>query len=463
MGVNRSRFLLVFAASSAVLLLLLAYIVIYRNTLPARLDRVIEKHPLNKTAVVAVSVRDTRTGKIVYDRYGDYLLHTASMMKAITTPLALDVLGEDRVLSTRVYSSIAGPDIYLRLGGDPLLSSQDLIDLFRKCKERGLASVKGDIIIDDTILDKTPWGFGWVWTNENHPEFAKISAFMVDHNCVTVVVSPGQADTAPTVTVYPPFDAKIVNKGVSSRTHRPAVGRRGWLDPEAIFVLGKFARKEEEVIPVGNPRKYFIARLKAALRKNNIPFNGEVAAGRLPHDVEPIAEVGHGLLEVVSHTNRTSDTFAAETLLKIVGHEAGGRSGNTLDGLKELFRFYTEIGASPVHQKIVDGSGASTYNLVQPNWITLALNELYKSRMADLYLSTLSRPGQEGTFKNRLRPLKDNVWVKSGTLWGISGVAGYARSTGGTVYAFAVLIQNFTASKKNVKRFEDRIIGAIVR
>ena len=62
---------------------------------------------------------------------------------------------------------------------------------------------------------------------------------------------------------------------------------------------------------------------------------------------------------------------------------------------------------------------------------------------------------------DRLFDIRENVYAKTGTLAGISSIAGYVTDKSGNKYAYAILTQNYISKNKELKDFEDKIIRAI--
>lgn len=431
------------------------------TTLKVQLDQAINNSILGKTATVAASVRDAKTGKLLYEKYGNYLLHTASVLKAFSMPVVLEYLGTDSTISTKVFKSPSDNNIYIKLSGDPFLTSQNLVELFKLVKEKGISEIKGSILIDDSIIDNIPWGVGWMWDDENNELMPKYSAYNLDHNLITVKVLPQKINTPPIITLVPNYTVKIINYAISSNINDLTIERRPWEDPENIYISGKIATTVQKQIPVGKPDKYFISRLKNAIEANKIIFRGKVESGLLPSNVQLIAEMKHPLLEIVSYTNQKSDNLAAETLLKLAGGKYSHSKGSTKNGLMAFNNFYTKLAADPASQQIVDASGASHNDLVQPNWMTLALAKLFNHSKYHTYLNTLAQPGKRGTLQNRFRGLAGRLWGKTGTLAGISSIVGYLKSRSGKMYSFAIVIQNYKGSSTPAKTLEDKIIQII--
>ena len=109
---------------------------------------------------------------------------------------------------------------------------------------------------------------------------------------------------------------------------------------------------------------------------------------------------------------------------------------------------------------IADASGVSRNNLVTVDFMTNALDKIYVNKQEQFIKDTFAQPG-EGTFSNRLLNYRGYVFLKSGTLANISGLAGYVKADNGKTYSVAILIQNFTYPENQVKIFENRLIEEI--
>jgi len=363
---------------SAILLVIAATAISRMNNVKYSLDNIIKIDGLSETAVVSVSVREADTGKIVYEKDSKLLLHPASTLKAFTCPVIIDALGEDYVVKTGLYRE--NKNLYLKLTGDPLLTTGDLIELF---KNAGDAS---QLVIDDSAIDDIYWGVGWMWDDSSNPLMPKISAYNVDHNL------------------------SLVN---------------------------------DEIVPVEDPKEYFLSWIK---------FKGSISAGEVPAEAELIAEVSHTLKEEIENINKNSDNLASETLFKLAGQ------GTTSGGLLLFREFYSKLGADTSGLLVVDASGVSHNDLTSTDWMSLALFKLYNKTEFVNYRETLAFPGQEGTLQDRLTALSGKLWAKTGTLAGISGIAGYIEAKTGKTYCFAILIQNYKGDSKRAEVLQDALL-----
>ncbi|OGI02442.1 MAG: hypothetical protein A2Y25_01275 [Candidatus Melainabacteria bacterium GWF2_37_15] len=174
------------------------------------LDSIIDKNSLSKTAIISVSIREAETGNIIYERHADLLLHPASTLKAFTTPVILDKLGPNYEVKTSLYRH--NNLTYLKLCGDPLLTSRKLAELFKG------VTINGALIIDDTAIDTIPWGTGWMWDDESNPYMPKFSAYNLDNNLIKNV------------------PVKDPEKYLISRLSFKGKTKKGTLPPNAILI-----------------------------------------------------------------------------------------------------------------------------------------------------------------------------------------------------------------------------------
>ncbi len=426
------------------------------SSLKNSIDRAISENVLSKTAVISVSVRDAKSAKEVYEKDGDLLLHPASTLKAFTTPVMLKYLGAYNEIKTGLYKY--KDNFYLKLCGDPLLAEEDLYGLFQKLK---INAIENPLFIDDSAIDNIFWGTGWMWDDESNPYMPKYSSYNLDNNVVRIKVTAGRKNSAPVVMIKPYFPVKIINTAVSSNKNNLSIERRPWLDPEAIYISGKVASAVQKTIPVANPEKFFIYRLKQVIKAAGIDFSGNIQKAKVPADAVLAGKITHSVADEVSYINKKSNNLAAETLLKLAGGKFSGFGGTTQNGLKAFRQFYSDLEIDTAGLFIVDASGVSHNNLIQAGWMSFALSKLYNQPEFEVYEKTLASSGSDGTLNNRFRNLAGKLRAKTGTLAGVSGITGYLKADSGKIYSFAILIQNYKGNPLPAKKLENKIIGIL--
>ena len=141
---------------------------------------------------------------------------------------------------------------------------------------------------------------------------------------------------------------------------------------------------------------------------------------------------------------KESDNLYAESMFYQIAAASGQRPAKAVHARQLIKKLLTKAGVSGVQYRIADGSGLSLYNYVTPELMIRLLRYAYLQRdvMAALYPS-LPVAGVDGTLKKRMTKgfAFENVHAKTGTLTGISSLAGYCRAANRHLLAFCIINQ----------------------
>lgn len=143
---------------------------------------------------LAAAVTNAETGEVLFDRAGSTPRSTASVLKLVTAAAALEALGPDARLSTRVLDGPVPGSIVLVGGGDPTLSTTTnsfyigpplIADLARAAMERYRVLHPGvpitSVILDATLWDPADkWDATWPESDRTDGYQAQVTALMVD-------------------------------------------------------------------------------------------------------------------------------------------------------------------------------------------------------------------------------------------------------------------------------------------
>jgi serine-type D-Ala-D-Ala carboxypeptidase/endopeptidase (penicillin-binding protein 4) len=184
------------------------------------------------------------------------------------------------------------------------------------------------------------------------------------------------------------------------------------------------------------PAAFAARRLWAALRAAGVGVHGgSGAAVAPPGAVRLAAAQSPTVAQLLGLTLPPSDNFFAETLLKDLGARFAG-TGSTAAGAQVVRQTLAGLG---IHPQVVDGSGLSRADRTSPHQVVALLSALAHSPLGTILRGDMAVAGHTGTLSERMRDTAaaGRCQGKTGTLIGVSNLAGYCESTGGDILAFA--------------------------
>ena len=345
----------------------------------------------------------------------------ASNTKLFTTAAYLAKFGPEHRLRTRVWASgkRTGKDqrvldgrIVLVGDGDPALSNRSFArrhglphtpmkPLARAVKRAGILRVNGGIRADDTIFDRK---------------------------------------------------RSVPQTGI---TGGPYLSPLSGLSFDSGYDGGRFA---------SDPARVAGKRLKQALRNVGVKVLGRVTIGRSParlRERPPLGEVqSPGTLALLAETNKPSNNFFAEMLLKRLGAKSGTRA-TTKRGAARAERFAKSVGSGV---RMENGSGLSRRNVASARQVGKLLVAMYRrSELWPTWFESLAIAGRDGTLASRMRgtAAEGRCRGKTGTINGVSALSGYCEAGRGGLVAFSILMQ--TANTTAARYAQDRMVAAIAR
>ena len=210
----------------------------------------------------------------------------------------------------------------------------------------------------------------------------------------------------------------------------------------------------------GRPAAQAALQFAKVLRADGIRVEGASGAGTAPAGAQKLADVASPpMRDLIRLTNVPSDNFLAEMLLKDLGAEFAD-AGTTAAGAGVV---RTQLAALGVTPQVVDGSGLSRADRTTPRQVVRLLGAMHGQDVAGAFEGSLAVAGRTGTIRRRMRgtAAQDRCKGKTGTLIGVSALAGLCESAGGHTIAFAMLM-----NRTNVARahgVQDRVAAAIAR
>ncbi len=207
----------------------------------------------------------------------------------------------------------------------------------------------------------------------------------------------------------------------------------------------------------------FETSFRQLLADNGIVCSGTFRKGRLTPGGRTVASVERTIDAVLLPMMKKSDNLAAESMFYQIAAHGGKPYAGRREAVKAIEALVKKMGLNPAHYQFADGSGLSLYNYVTPELLVRLLAFAYNDEALRRHLlPALPIAGEDGTLARRLRGTKaqGNVRAKTGTVEGVSTLAGYCTAKDGHILCFAIMNQGLrrTATGRN---FQDRVCRAL--
>ena len=209
----------------------------------------------------------------------------------------------------------------------------------------------------------------------------------------------------------------------------------------------------------------FISVLLREMRSQGINLSVTLGKGKVPQRCTEIVRYRTGIDKVLSRMMKKSDNLYAESMFYQIARANSTNPGRASDASGAVKRLLYRLGLDPVNYTIADGSGLSLYSYVTAEMLVKLLRFAYDNRSIYNHLyPALPIAGVDGTLENRMKtaPCRNNVHAKTGTVSGVSTLAGYCRASNGHDLCFAILNQGVIKASDG-RAFQDRICEALCR
>jgi D-alanyl-D-alanine carboxypeptidase/D-alanyl-D-alanine-endopeptidase (penicillin-binding protein 4) len=432
-------------------------------------------------AHTGVVVRHAVTGETLYSRNARARFIPASNQKLLVLAAAFALLGLDYRFKTTVLADsepregIVEGNLYLKGTGDPTFVPARYEELAASVAARGIHTVGGRLVADDSWFDDVRLGTDWSWDDETAPYAAQVSALTVspdedfDTGSVIVEVFPGPTGGAlARVEVTPPTrHVAVDNQAVTSpagSSDRVIIERVHGTN--TIRVRGNLSVGAASIrrwISVWDPTAYAADVFLNALSARGIRVQGPATSGASPAGGTEIASIESVPLTVLAvPMMKLSNNGMAEILVKTLGRQVSGE-GSWKAGLEAVASFLPRAGIDPKSVQLRDGSGLSRANLISPEDLVGLLLFAQREPWFTYWYTALPVAGVEerlvgGTLRSRMRgtAAEGNVRAKTGNLTSVSALSGYLTTLQGERLVFSILINNVVGP--GIKDLEDALM-----
>ncbi|MGB3069600.1 MAG: D-alanyl-D-alanine carboxypeptidase/D-alanyl-D-alanine-endopeptidase [Ottowia sp.] len=394
----------------------------------------------------------------------DMPMSPASVMKLVTTYAGLDLLGPSHFWKTRVFTQgyikngVLNGDLLIKGSGDPKLVLERLQDLMRAIQDKGVRTVNGDILLDNSVFHLPPHDAAAFDDDPLRPYNAGPDGLLVNFKALIFKFIPEPGKRQVRVESEPPI------AGVKIPATVPAApGRCGdWRttldahfeDPNHISFDGRYPRncgEQSWSIAYVDPSSYAPRVIDAMWRASGGKLTGQVKMLGRPATGQPLVTgLSLPLVDIIADINKFSNNVMAQQLFLTLSASGDGR-GSFAESRNVLKRWWRErfgIRATPV---IENGSGLSRTERITAASLTAMLQRAAGGPEGAAFEQSLSIAGVDGTTRamasrNPASEAIGNARLKTGTLRDVAAVAGYATGRSGQRYSVVGMINHPNAA-----------------
>ncbi|WP_413816402.1 D-alanyl-D-alanine carboxypeptidase/D-alanyl-D-alanine-endopeptidase [Pigmentiphaga sp.] len=400
----------------------------------------------------------------------------ASVMKLVTTFAALDSLGPAYVWRTQLLvdpgttvaadGTLSGP-LYLRASGDPLFKLEDLWQLLRELRLRGVRKIP-ELVVDRSVFGPVAIDPGAFDGDASRPYNASPDAWMVGFGAVRLLFTPDPRARRWRVTLDPPVPGVEVDGTVKWSDALcpgpPSVGTEPFLTSSGVSlrltgtVSGGCGEFSIYRLALSQPR-HAEAVFRVLWQEMGGSVTGRIRPGSVPGDA--VLFVTHDsppLVEVVRHINKFSNNVMARMLLLSLGANYEPGPATVDSGGRAVESILAGRGLRFPELVVDNGSGLSRDGRVSADSLARLLAAAWRSPVMPEFVSSLAISGVDGTVRRRLRDSEAAglAHLKSGSLRDVRALAGYVLSASGHRYLVVSVVNDERAQQAN--GFNDKLI-----
>jgi D-alanyl-D-alanine carboxypeptidase/D-alanyl-D-alanine-endopeptidase (penicillin-binding protein 4) len=422
----------------------------------------------------------------------------ASLVKLLPMGAALLSLGPAFRWHTEAWAE--GPlrdgvlqgDLLLWGEGDPFFNDEALYRFVSALRDAGVSRIEGALRVDGTALSPTARPRDAFDGQGDRLYNLPAHALLPNFTAATVALRPGAGAVEAQVSPVLP------SLRIENRLKLVPGPCRGYQRGVAINVLGpaRDALRLEGTFPEGcqryaltrsvlTPERYLGDRFRVLFEALGGQWEGALAPGTLAAEARAEADAFDGLPprareqmpepaarllrqpsppldEIVWRLGKYSNNVMTTQLLLTLGRAYGGE-GSEGAGWEVLRDIYGAEGVDLGDAVLTHPAGLAREDRLRPAQLGAVLRLLWRSPRMPEFLHALPIAGVDGTLRSRFEdtPLAAQAHLKTGTLAGVSNVAGVLRTRKGRRLAVVLMLEAEDAERGLGPSLQEAVLQAL--
>jgi serine-type D-Ala-D-Ala carboxypeptidase/endopeptidase (penicillin-binding protein 4) len=438
------------------------------QNLPASVQAALlkQKIPLDAVSVLVTEVGRASTPRLAWQT--EVVRNPASVMKLLTTFMALDQLGPAFTWVTPVFVDGVVKDgklngnVYIQGQGDPKLVVERLWLLMRRLQGLGIQHIAGDIVLDRSAFELTDTNPADFDGEGLRPYNAQPDALLLNFKSLVLSLTPDTQRQIATVQMDPPMAGVAVPSSVAL-VNGPCDDWRGKLkadfaDPLKIKFAGSYANTcGERVWPVAyaDPARFAARAVLGMWQTMGGTLSGQVREGKVPSGLTArFSQPSLALADLVRDINKYSNNVMAQQLF--LSLSLGNAASNNADtsprkaasfavSRQRVQDWWTDRFGPRELPVVVNGSGLSRQERISAQALNGLLQYIWASPLMPELMSSLPVVGIDGTLRRFKGEAQGQAHLKSGSLRDVSALAGFVHAASGKRYVLVAMVNHANA------------------
>ena len=442
---------------------------------PDSVVRLLDKYGIPPSAI-SLDVRNANTGEKILSLNSHKPRNPASAIKILTTLSALEILGPSYQWQTRyladgaIENGVLKGNLVMQGGGDPFLIIERFWHQVQSIRQRGIHTIRGDLVIDDGYFDIAQHDRGAFDNQPDRLYNVGPDAVLVNFSATTFILSP--LGNRIRIIADPPLAGLVIENDIKSK-------RGKCTNPESGWRIDGIRRKNDRVIvkfvgsyPAGcgehsisrailSNHEYAFRLFKYLWTDSSGQILGGYRVSTTPAGATEILDYpSQPLTDIITGINKYSNNIMSRQLFLGLDAQRQVKPG-TLEGSRQRIEEWLTANAMSMPELFVDnGSGLSRDTRISADNLSQLLQHGWNSNYHAEFLSSFALSSLDGTMRKRPgEPGSEGRFrIKTGWLHGVRSMAGYINSRHNRPYTVVMIIQSDKVRYGNGTRIQDALL-----
>ncbi|MDJ0805472.1 MAG: D-alanyl-D-alanine carboxypeptidase/D-alanyl-D-alanine-endopeptidase [Gammaproteobacteria bacterium] len=401
----------------------------------------------------------------------------ASVMKLLTSLVALDILGPDFQWRTEAYidgslrdGKLTG-DLILKGYGDPYLTPERFWQLLHGLQDRGLRQIAGDLIIDNSYFAAPTAHRGDFDGKPRRAYNALPRPLSLNFQATQLHIRADQNGDTISAFTNPRLanleirnQMKLVSGACQKQYLRPKIRFTEHERGATVNIQGTYSKScPEWTNPylVMEPDAHIAGAFRALWIEMGGQLSGEIKQDMIPRDAKLFHQIeSRPLAEVIRGMNKFSNNLMSRMLLLTMSAETRGIPASIAQGQTLITDWLDRSQLPSGMVRVSNGAGLARDAQISAEIVGRLLQTAFDSPMMPEFMASLPIVGIDGTMRHRLRKtgVAGRAHIKTGSLNDVSSMAGYVQDRYNQRWVVTLIINHPGLQTWQGKQVQDALL-----